>query len=327
VNITEVCIRKPVLAWMLMTATVVFGAVALTRIGTSQFPDVDFPTINVSVEWEGAAPEVIEQDVVEILEESLTLVEGVRTISSSSRQGSADITIELDLARNVDLALQDVQSKVSEAQRRLPLDIQAPTIRKSNPEDNPIMWVGLSGAASPQLISDTARYVVKEKLQTIEGVGEVMMGGFLERNVRVWVDATKLEALGVTVTDITAALQRQHVELPAGRLEADGREVNVRVLGEALDLETLRGLIVRQVDGAPVRLRDVALIEDGFEDVRRLARINGEPAQGLGIKKQRGSNAVAVGEGVREAIAEIQKTLPDGLRLAVNFDSTQFIKE
>jgi hydrophobe/amphiphile efflux-1 (HAE1) family protein len=327
VNITEVCIRKPVLAWMLMTATVVFGVVALSRIGTSQFPDVDFPTINVSVEWEGAAPEVIEQDVVEILEESLTLVEGVRTISSSSRQGSADITIELDLDRNVDLALQDVQSKVSEAQRRLPLDIEAPTIRKNNPEDNPIMWVGLSGAVSPQLISDTARYVVKEKLQTIEGVGEVMMGGFLERNVRIWVDTAKLEGLGVTVTDVIAALQLQHVELPAGRLEAEGREVNVRVLGEALDLATLRRLVVRQTEGAPVRLEDIALIEDGFEDVRRLARINGEPAQGLGIKKQRGSNAVAVGEGVRAAIEDIQKTLPDGMRLAVNFDSTQFIKE
>ena len=326
-NITEVCIRKPVLAWMLMTATVVFGAVALSRIGTSQFPDVDFPTINVSVDWEGAAPEVIEQDVVEILEESLTLVEGVRTISSSSRQGTASITIELDLDRDVDLALQDVQSKVSEAQRRLPIDIEAPSIRKNNPEDQPIMWVGLSGALSPQLLSDTARYVVKEKLQTVPGVGEIQMGGYLERNVRIWLDAGKLEGLGITVTDVVSAMQREHVELPAGRIETEGREVNVRVLGEALDLATLRRLVVRQVNGAPVRLEDVALIEDGFEDVRRLARINGEPAQGLGIKKQRGSNAVAVARGVRAAMAEIQKGLPQGMNLGVNFDSTQFIEE
>jgi multidrug efflux pump subunit AcrB len=327
VNITEVCIRKPVLAWMLMTATVVFGAVALSRIGTSQFPDVDIPTINVSVEWEGAAPEVIEQDVVEILEESLTQVQGVKTISSSSRQGSANITIELDLERDVDLALQDVQSRVSEAQRRLPMDVEAPSIRKTNPEDQPIMWVGLSGPVSPQLISDTARYVVKEKLQTVEGVGEIQMGGFLERNVRIWVDGTKLESLGVTVTDVIAALQREHVELPAGRLESEGREVNVRILGEAIDLATLRKLVVRQVNGAPVRLEDVALVEDGFEDVRRIARINGEPAQGLGIKKQRGSNAIAVAEGVRAAMKEIQKGLPDGMELGVNFDSTTFIEQ
>ena len=326
-NITEVCIRKPVLAWMLMTATVVFGAVALTRIGTSQFPDVDFPTINVSVDWEGAAPEVMEQDVVEILEESLTQVQGIKTISSSSRQGSASITIELDLDRDVDLALQDVQSKVSEAQRRLPIDIEAPTIRKSNPEDQPIMWVGLSGPVSPQLLSDTARYVVKEKLQTVEGVGEIQMGGFLERNVRIWMDGVKLESLGVTVTDVIAALQREHVEMPAGRIESEGREINVRVLGEALDLATLRKLVVRQVNGAPVRLEDVALIEDGFEDVRRIARINGEPAQGIGIKKQRGSNAVAVAKGVRAALAELQKGLPDGMQLGVNFDSTTFIEQ
>jgi len=327
VNITEVCIRKPVLAWMLMAATVVFGAVALSRIGTSQFPDVDIPTINVSVEWEGAAPEVIEQDVVEILEESLTQVQGVKTISSSSRQGSANITIELDLERDVDLALQDVQSRVSEAQRRLPIDVEAPSIRKTNPEDQPIMWVGLSGPVSPQLISDTARYVVKEKLQTVEGVGEIQMGGFLERNVRIWVDGTKLESLGITVTDVIAAVQREHVELPAGRLESEGREINVRILGEAIDLATLRRLVVRQVNGAPVRLEDIALVEDGFEDVRRIARINGEPAQGLGIKKQRGSNAIAVARGVRAAMVEIQKGLPDGLELGVNFDSTTFIEQ
>jgi multidrug efflux pump len=327
VNITEVCIRKPVLAWMLMTATVVFGAVALTRIGTSQFPDVDIPTLTVSVDWEGAAPEVMEQDVVEIIEESLTQVQGIKTISSSSRQGSASITLELNLDRDVDLALQDVQSKVSEAQRRLPIDIEAPSIRKSNPEDQPIMWVGLSGPVSPQLLSDTARYVVKEKLQTVEGVGEIMMGGFLERNVRIWVDGMKLESLGITVTDVVAALQREHVEMPAGRIESEGREINVRVLGEAIDLDTLRKLVVRQVGGAPVRLEDVALIEDGFEDVRRIARINGEPAQGIGIKKQRGSNAIAVAKGVRATLAELQKGLPDGMQLGVNFDSTTFIEQ
>jgi hydrophobe/amphiphile efflux-1 (HAE1) family protein len=326
-NITEVCIRKPVLAWMLMAATVVFGLVAMTRIGTSQFPDVDFPTISVSVAWEGAAPEVIEQDVIELLEESLTLVEGVKTISSSARQGSGSITVELDLDREVDLALQDVQARVAETMRRLPRDMEAPIVTKSNPEDNPIMWVGLSGPIAPQLLSDTARYVVKEKLQTVEGVGEIVMGGFVERNVRVWLDITKLEGLGVTVSDVTAALQREHVELPAGRLETEGREVSVRVLGEALDLDTLRRLVVRQVNGATVRLGDVALVEDGFDDVRRLSRVNGEPAQGLGIKKQRGSNAVAVAEGVRDALDEIRKGLPDGVQLAINFDSTRFIEE
>jgi hydrophobe/amphiphile efflux-1 (HAE1) family protein len=327
VNLTEICIRKPVLAWMIMAATVVFGTVAAQRIGRSQFPDVDFPTINVNVTWEGAAPDVLEHDVVEPIEEALVQVEGVKSLWSTSQQGQASITLELDLERNVDLALQDVQAKIAQTQRALPRDLDPPVVSKTNPEDNPIMWVGLSGAFPQQLLADTARYVVKEKLQTIPGVGEVIMGGYLERNVRLWIDASRLDARGVTVTEVTAALQRQHVELPAGRLETDGREVNVRVLGEALDLATLRRLIIREVDGSPVYLQDVALVEDGFEDIRRMARVNGVPAQGLGIKKQRGSNGVAVADGVHKMIAEMRETLPEGMHLGINFDSTVFVKE
>jgi hydrophobe/amphiphile efflux-1 (HAE1) family protein len=326
-NITEACIKKPVLAWMLMAATILFGLVAVTRIGISQFPDVDFPTISVNVTREGAAPEVIENDVVEILEEALVQVEGVRTITSSSRQGSASITVELDLSRNVDLALQDVTAKVSQSQRRLPLDLDPPVISKTNPEDNPIMWVGLSGPFPRQQLSDYARYRVREKLQTVPGVGEITMGGFVERNVRIWVDAGKLDARGLTVTDLITALRQQHVELPAGRIETEGREIDVRVLGEAIDLNQLRKLVIRETAGAPVHLEDVALVEDGFEDVRRLARVNGEPAQGVGIKKQRGANAVAVARGVRERLVEIQKTLPEGMVLGINFDSSRFVEQ
>jgi len=327
VSLTEACIRKPVFAWMLMAATVVFGLVAVSRIGVSQFPDVDFPTISVNVDWEGAAPAVIENEVVEILEEALTQVEGVRSITSTSRQGQASITVELNLERDVDLALQDVQARVSQAQQRLPTDIEPPVISKTNPEDQPIMWVALSGPFPPQILSDYARYRVREQLQIVPGVGEIVAGGALERNVRIWVDANKLDEKGLTVQDLITALQRQHVELPAGRLETSGRETNVRVLGEALDLATLRRIEVRPGAKDPVYLDEVALVEDGFEDVRRVARFNGAPAQGLGIRKQRGSNAVAVAEGVREALTKIQETLPEGMLLQVNFDSTRFIEE
>ncbi|HQN09988.1 MAG TPA: efflux RND transporter permease subunit, partial [Thermoanaerobaculia bacterium] len=326
-NITEVCIRRPVLAWMLMAATIVFGGVALSRIGISQFPDVDSPTISVSVTWEGAAPEVMEHDVVEPLEEAVMQVEGIKSLTSTSRQGSANVTIELDISRNIDLALQDVQTKVSQAQRLLPRDIDPPVISKSNPEDNPILWIGLSGPFPRQVIADYARYRLKERFQTVPGVGEVTMGGYLDRNVRIWVDADKLNAKGMTVTDVIAALQREHVELPAGRLETEGREISVRVMGEAVDLTTLRKISLRDLNGAPVYLEDVALVEDGFEDERRIARVNGAPAQGLGIRKQRGSNAVAVAQGVKAAMAEIQKTLPPGMEVGINFDSTTFIED
>ena len=326
-NLTDICIKKPVFAWMLLAATVVFGAVAATRIGISQFPDVDFPTISINMTWEGAAPEVVEHDVVEIIEEAVIQVEGVRSINSSSRQGGANITVELDISRNIDLAFQDVQTKVAQAQRRLPQDIDPPIISKTNPEDQPIMWIGLSGPFPPQVLSDFARYRLKEKLQTVPGVGEITLGGNLERNIRIWLDATRLDERGLTVTDIIEALQKEHVELPAGRIETEGREMNVRVLGEAVDLSTFRKIVVGQTKGAPVYLEDVAIVEDGFEDVRRFARVWGAPAQSVGIRKQRGANAVAVAQGVRKTLEEIKATLPKGMEVGVNFDSTRFIEE
>jgi multidrug efflux pump subunit AcrB len=254
-------------------------------------------------------------------------VEGVRSLTSASRQGRASITVELDMARDVDLALQDVQAKVSQAQRRLPNDLDPPVISKTNPEDNPIIWVGLSGPFPPQVLADYARYRVSERLQTLPGIGEIQLGGYLERNIRIWIDATRLDAKNLTVTDVLAALQREHVELPAGRIEAEGREVNVRVLGEALDLASLRRIVVRDVSGSPVYLEDVALVEDGFEDIRRLSRVDGNPAIGFGVKKQRGANAVAVAQRVRAELRTIQATLPDGMLLGINFDSTQFIED
>ncbi len=324
-SITEVCIKKPVLAWMIMLAAIVFGVVAAWRIGISQMPDVDFPIISVTATREGAAPEVMEADVVDILEEALVQVEGVKSITSSSRQGSASITVELDLARNVDAALQDVQTKVSQAQQRLPRDLDPLVIAKTNPEDQPIMWMALSGPFSKQMLTDYARYRVREKLQTVPGVGEVTMGGYSERNIRVWINARELDERRLTVTDIIGALQREHVELPAGKIETQSREINVRVLGEAFDLETLRNIVVKK-DG-PVYLKDVAVVEDGFEDAKRAARRNGEPAQGIGIKKQRGANAVAVANGVKQALEQIKKSLPEGMQARIVFDSTSFIDD
>ncbi len=325
-NLTDACVRKPVFAWMLMAATVVFGLVAGGRIGISQFPDVDFPTINVSASWEGAAPEVMENEVVETLEEALIQIEGIRTLTSSARQGSCNITVEIELSRDVDLALQDVQAKVSQAARRLPRDMDPPIISKSNPEDQPIMMARLGGPYPQRVLSDYVRYGLKEKLQTIPGIGEISLMGTLERSIRIWLDAARLDEKGLTIRDVVSALQREHIELPAGRLETSGREVNVRVLGEAVDLETLRKIVVREVGGSPIYLSDVSLVEDGFEDVRRLARMDGGPAQGIGIRKQRGANAVALAKRVRAAIDEYGKTLPADMTVGITNDSTEFIR-
>ncbi len=182
------------------------------------------------------------------------------------------------------------------------------------------------GPYPDRVLSDYMRYGLKEKLQTIPGVGEITVGG-LDRNVRIWLDASKLAEKKITVRDVMAALQSEHIEMPAGRLETSGREVNVRVLGEALDLDTLRHIIIREVGGSPIYLSDVSLVEDGFEDVRRMQRVSGMPAQGVGIKKQRGSNAVAVADEVKKTLAEFQKTLPEGMVASIRVDSTTFIRD
>ena len=326
-NITDVCLKKPVFAWMIMAGTILFGLVAATRIGVSQFPDVDYPTISVSITWTGAAPEDVETGLVNPIEEAMAQVEGVQTMTSSSSMGSARITATFDMSRDIDLALQDTQAKIAQTQRSLPTDAAPPVVSKSNPDDQPILTVGVTGPFSRQLLADVARYQIEDRLQTIPGVGQITLMGYVDRAIRIWVDAGKLSATGLTVTDVTAALQREHVTVPSGVLDTKEQQLSVRVLGEAADLATLRAIIVRNINGAPVRIQDVALVEDGFEDITSLARSNGGPVQAMGILKQRGSNAVTVAKTVHAALAEVQKTLPEGMEVKVIFDTTGFISE
>jgi hydrophobe/amphiphile efflux-1 (HAE1) family protein len=312
---------------MLMAATILFGIVSATRIGVSQMPDVDSPNISVSLSWPGAAPEEIEHGIVEPLEQALAQVEGVQRIQGSARLGSARLTIEFGLGRNIDLAVQDVQAKVAQAQRQLPKDVQQPTVSKSNPDDQPLLTVGVRGPFSRQLLADVARYQVQQKLQTIEGVGQITTSGYVDRSIRIWIDAYKLVERGVTVSDISGALSRQHVVVPGGQLQTPGRDVTVQVLGEAANLETLKHIVVGEKGGAAIYLQDVALVEDGFADTRSVARIDGIPLQALSVLKQRGANAVAVASRVRAAVDELRQTLPAGMAIDVLFDTTKFIEE
>ena len=305
-TLADISIRNHVFAWILMFALIGFGLLTFTGFGTvfhglgiSQNPDVDFPVVNIAISWEGASPEIMETDVVDILEEAVTSVEGVKQVTSTSRQGAANIVVEFELERNIDVAMQDVQSKISQAQARLPRGMDPPIVSKSNPEDEPIMRLAVAGSRPPTFVADYIRNVIRPQLQTISGVGEIQMSGFRDRSVRVWYDAVRLEAKGLTVEDVNNAIQREHLEVPAGRIESAAREMNVRAEGEAIDLDGFRQLVLAYRDGAPVRLTDVAVVEDGLEDRRRVYRAMGEPAIGFGITKLRGANAVQVGRDVR----------------------------
>jgi multidrug efflux pump len=332
-TLADISIRNHVFAWMLMAFLVGFGLLCFTGFGTvfkglgvSQNPDVDFPVVSVSVTYEGASPEIMETDVVDPMEDAITSVEGVKQISSTSRQGQANITVEFEMSRDIDAALQDVQTRIAQAARRLPREIDPPIVSKNNPEDAPLLWMSLSGNRAPTYMSDYMRNVLRPQFQTIEGVGEVSMGGFRERNIRIWFDAARLEAQGLAVQDVIDAIEREHLEVPAGRIETSQREMNVRAEGEALDLQEFENLVVAFRQGTPVRLKDVSVVEDGLEDRRRLSRAQGQPSLGFAIRKLRGANAVEVGERVHAKLEQVKAQLPDGMDLNINFDSTTFIK-
>jgi hydrophobe/amphiphile efflux-1 (HAE1) family protein len=331
-SLSTVSIKNPVFAWMLMVAMILFGALAFNQMGVSQLPDVDIPNINIGVTWEGANPIVLESDVVDVLESAVLSVEGVKSISSSVRRGSANITVEFGLDRNIDKALNDIQSKVAQAQNRLPDDVDPPTVTKTNPDDQPIMWLGISAdnMSSKELMA-YVRDNIKDKFLTTDGVADVLLSGYVDPSLRVWVDDKKLNALQLTVSDVISTVSSEHSEVPSGKLENDKTEFSVRTLGEAATLEEFSNLSINRRGGSPnyvaIPLSRVARVEDGLDDILRKSRVMGKNSIGIGVRKQRGSNAVAVGENVLKKMKLIKATLPPGMDIGVNFDSTTFIKE
>jgi hydrophobe/amphiphile efflux-1 (HAE1) family protein len=312
---------------MLMVGIMLVGGVGLTRLGVSLMPDVDQPTVSIHGDLEGADPEIIESQVVDVLEDAVMSVSGVKEVTSSAQQGTSHITAEFFPEKNIDVAFQEVQARVSANIRLLPTDIDPPTIHKVNPEDQPIMWVALTGMCAQQELAEYAKNVLRDRFLTVPDTGDVRMGGYQDRNMRVWIDPMKLKSRGLTVDEVIKAIQREHIEQPAGRMEGTSRESNVKVEGEALNVKEWGRIRIAETEGSAVYLEDVAVIEDGFADVRNLSRVNGVPAQGLGIIKQRGSNAVQVADDCYRRIAELNKTMPKGMQLQVRYDSTRFIKE
>ncbi len=331
-TLSDISIKNPVFAWMLMAALIIFGIISYGRLGVGQLPDVDFPIVSVNLTWEGAAPEIMETDVVDIIEDSLMGIEGVREVTSSIRQGAAVITIEFELSRNIDVAMQDVKTKIDQAQRTLPKDLDPPIINKVNPEDHPIVWLAVSSTKVP--LRDIMTYIqdhLKNQFTTIPGVGDIFLGGFVDRNLRIWVDADKLDKYQLTVQDIIDAVQSEHEEVPAGRIETAEKEYNVRVMGEAATSKDFENLLIPKRNGLPIfkpfYLKDVATIEDGLADIRRIAHSSGKPTVGLGIRKQRGANEVEVGHNVLKRLEEVKKAMPKDMEIAVRFNRTKFSED
>ncbi len=316
---------------MLMIGIFVFGWIGFTHLGVSQLPDIDFPIVTASITWEGAAPEVMETEVTDFIEDAVMSVEGIKEVTSVSSQGSAQITIEFNLSRNIDAALQEVQSKIAQAQRNLPKDIDPPVVTKTNPEDQPIMWLALSGERPLKDLTHYISETLKDQFTTVAGVGEVRLGGYVDPNLRIWLSSTKLKENELTVEDVLDTISSQHADQPAGYIDTGPQEMNVRVYGEAATPEEFENIVIRQrVRGGPIwkniRIVDIGGVEDGLADIRRISRSWGRTAIGLGMVKQRGTNAVAVSIAVKAKVKELQNRLPAKMFLKPVFDTTQFIK-
>jgi HAE1 family hydrophobic/amphiphilic exporter-1 len=331
-SLPQIAIKRPVFAWMLMASLIIFGGISFMRMGISQLPDVDYPVVSVNVRLEGAAPEVIETSVIDIVEDAVMSIQGVRNITSQSQDSEGTVTIEFDIDRNIDLAVQDVQAKISGIGGKLPKQITLPTVRKTNPEDQPIMLLSVTSDKYP--LKDLMSFTndrIKNQFSTVAGVGDIRLGGYNEPNLRIWVDDKSLNKYALSVNDIIDTIQNEHIESPAGQLEDENRQLNVRIMGEAKTLEEFGNLTINKRGGqpnyTPLHLNEVTRIEEGMADTLRISRSMGTPGVALNILKQRGSNAVAVAKAVRERVTEIQKGLPEGINLNINFDSTRYIEE
>lgn len=323
-NFIDLSIRRPVFAWVLMFSMIVFGAICANRLGVSQMPDVNFPIVNISIPYQGAAPELIESEILDFVEERLLSIEGIKEMKSSATQGSGNIRLEFDINRNVDVVLQEVQTAISRL--RFPTAVEPPTIRKQNPEEDPILIVSIYGGQDFKTMTTWINDYLLNQLQFLPGIGEVSIAGFSERNLRIWIDKNKLERSYLTVQDIVDALSSEHIESTAGQFTQDKRELRVRWLGEATDIESIRNLRILKRGGqrifeSALRVKDVAEVEDGLSDIRRLARVDGKPAVGIMIKKQRGTNEVDISKAVIQKLEQLKDRFPEGYkyRVIVNF--------
>ncbi len=324
--LADTSVKRPVFATMVIMALVVLGAVSYPEIGVDLFPKVDYPLVTISTHLNGASPEVIDVDITDKIEGTVNTINGVKTITSSSTEGDSRITVEFVLERDIDLAVQDVREKVALIRNKLPQDIDEPRIAKVDPDATAVMWLNLAGQKTIRELSTYVDEVLKEKLQRINGVGDIQLFGLQLRQVRVWLDSGKLQAYGISANDVMSALQRQNVELPGGRIESLSKEYTIKVKGEFLNVPDFHDLVIAYDRGAPVRLRDVGRVEDGMEERRTIARFNGVPAVTMGVQKQSGTNTVAVVDAVKAEIDKINKTLPPGMTLNIAIDQSVFIR-
>jgi hydrophobic/amphiphilic exporter-1 (mainly G- bacteria), HAE1 family len=315
VTLSDLSIERPVLTWMMTLALIVFGVLGYERLGMDQFPKMDLPVLSVIATLEGADPEGMEEDVTDVLEEQLNTVAGVRSIESTTFAGASQIRVEFELGTDLDVVAQKVRDKIASVRRDLPKEMDPPVVSDFDFNEQPILWIPFQSTLPAVVASEYVRREVAPVFETIPGVVGVATFGRKDRQIRIWLRGDDLRARGLSAGDVVAALHREHVEAPGGRVEGAEVEYSVKTDAEFRTLAELEQLVVSYQNGAPVLLSDVARVEDGAEDTRAVHRYNGKETVGVGIRKQSGGNSVAIVDEVYKRLGAIKSTLPDGITL------------
>jgi HAE1 family hydrophobic/amphiphilic exporter-1 len=328
-RLADVSIQRPVFATMLIAALVTLGWISAGRLGIDLFPKVEFPIVVVTTVLQGATPETVESEVTEILEEHVNTLGGLRDLLSMSSEGLSRVVVWFELEVDPDTAVQAVRDKVALARHQLPQDAEPPIVERVDPDAQPILAVMVAGELPRRELTRFADDVVKERIQRVMGVGSVTLVGGRDREVRIWLDAYRLRAHGVTADDVIRAIGSEHAEIPGGRLEAAGRtaEFSFKTKGEVESVAEFGEIVIAYREGGgPIRVRDVARVEDGAADERTYAELDGVPGVSLLVRRQSGRNTVEVARAVKAEVEAIQGLAPAGVRLVVAQDVSRFIE-
>ena len=326
-NLPTLSINRYVMTTMLSAVLILFGYIGYTRVGIDRYPTAEFPLVAVKTNMIGANPDVIDASITNIIETAVNAVPGIEHISSTSSPGNSTVVINFDLDKDINVAFDEIQAKVNQVINLLPEDADPPVVAKLEFGAAPIMWLALEGDRTLQQLNSYAINVIKKNLETINGVGEIRIGGRRERTIRVNLDLDKMAAFNVTTTEILAAIRNEHFMMPGGFLVSGDTEHMVKLDMEYHNTRELENLVVAYRDGAPLKLGLMAELEDGMADPRSLARYNGKPTVGLGIAKIAGSNTVEiVDEAIRRIEEEIRPQLPPGMELHISSDDSQFVR-
>jgi len=326
-NISELSIRRPVLATVLVLIIILFGVVGYTSLGVREYPSVDNPIISVSASYPGANAEVIENQITEPLEQQINGIPGIRSLSSVSQYGNSRITVEFELSVDLETAANDVRDKVSRAQRMLPRDCDPPTVSKADADAMPILMVALhSDKRSLLELSEIADLVVKEQLQTIQDVSSVMIWGEKRYCMRLWLDPVKMSGYGITPMDVKNALDKENVELPSGTIEGNTTELEIRTLGQMHTTEEFNNLVIKHDGTKVIRFSDVGQAELSPRDIKSYMKMNGIPMVGVAVTPQPGANHINIANAVYDRMKLMEKDLPEDVGYEYGFDNTRFIR-